>query len=144
MTERPSPHRIIFVDTAAWFALAFERDEHYAAARSTLDRLIRDGYYLLTSNFVAAEFHGLAVNRRGREAAITALFDALRIADESVRVSLSDESLALQLLVKYTDRAYSFVDATSFVIMSDLGIRTAFTFDRHFVQHGFNVIGVEA
>jgi predicted nucleic acid-binding protein len=34
-------------------------------------------------------------------------------------------------------------DATSFAIMERLGILEAFSFDRHFRQFGFSVIGLD-
>jgi uncharacterized protein len=54
-----------------------------------------------------------------------------------VRVRATDEASAKQILFRYDDKDFSFTDAISFVVMERLGIRTAFTFDRHFAQYGF-------
>ncbi len=39
----------------------------------------------------------------------------------------------------FTDKTYSFTDATTFAAMERLGITSAFTFDRHYIQYGFGV-----
>jgi len=41
---------------------------------------------------------------------------------------------------KYADKEISFTDCVSFAIMRRVGIRTAFTFDRHFRDAGFQII----
>jgi predicted nucleic acid-binding protein len=43
---------------------------------------------------------------------------------------------------KYSDHEVSFTDCVSFAIMRRQQIRTAFTFDRHFRDAGFRVIGL--
>lgn len=47
---------------------------------------------------------------------------------------------AWHLIEARTDKNYSLVDATSFLVMRALGIRRAFTFDAHFSQERFDVI----
>ena len=54
-----------------------------------------------------------------------------------VRVDEQDEAAARRIIERYSDKSFSLVDATSFVIMDTLGIRTAFTFDENFRQYGF-------
>ena len=73
-------------------------------------------------------------------AAVRMLHDAvLRL----VRVEWIDEILhnqAAGALVATDRRGLSLVDLTSFGTMRRLGIRTAFTFDRHFRGFGFDTI----
>jgi predicted nucleic acid-binding protein len=54
-----------------------------------------------------------------------------------LRVTHDDEVAARAIIDQYNDKAFSLVDAISFVVMSDLNIRTAFAFDDHFRQYGF-------
>jgi predicted nucleic acid-binding protein len=44
---------------------------------------------------------------------------------------------AWHYLVRRRDKTFSLTDCISFVLMQKLGIRTALTFDHHFVQAGF-------
>jgi predicted nucleic acid-binding protein len=96
---------------------------------------------LFTTNFVVAETHALILSRLGR-------FQASRVLqriDESdttvIHASLRDERRAREIIFAHNDKDYSLTDATSFAVMERLRIGTAFTFDRHFVQYGFAVLG---
>jgi hypothetical protein len=53
-----------------------------------------------------------------------------------VRARQKDENKAWDLLHRFHDKTYSFVDALSFVIMEDVKITSAFSFDAHFTQYG--------
>ncbi len=55
-------------------------------------------------------------------------------------VTPADEIGARQLLRRYTDKRFSYTDATSFVIMQRFGIEVAFTFDENFTQYGLRVL----
>lgn len=48
------------------------------------------------------------------------------------------EHEALQWLRRHDERAYSFVDATSFAVMRSLGIHEALAFDGDFSAAGFH------
>ena len=52
---------------------------------------------------------------------------------------LKTESSAIELLKRYYDKSFSLTDATSFIVMERLGIKTAIAFDQHFAQYGFNL-----
>ena len=47
----------------------------------------------------------------------------------------------MAILRRDTDKTYTLVDTMSFILIQNYCIPTVFTFDRHFVQHGFEVIG---
>jgi predicted nucleic acid-binding protein len=47
------------------------------------------------------------------------------------------EEEALRWLRRHDEREYSFVDATSFAVMRDLGLREALAFDGDFSANGF-------
>lgn len=44
------------------------------------------------------------------------------------------------MLRQHADKADSFTDATSFIVMQDRNITEAFTFDKDFAQAGFTTI----
>jgi len=54
-----------------------------------------------------------------------------------VRVEVPAFGAAWKLFVRRSDKRWSFTDCTSFVLMENLGIRKAVTFDANFRQAGF-------
>ena len=52
-----------------------------------------------------------------------------------------DEVEAIRWMRKYGDKEISFTDCVSFALMRRLGIDRVFTFDRHFRDAGFQIIG---
>jgi predicted nucleic acid-binding protein len=50
------------------------------------------------------------------------------------------ETEAWRLFKTFHDKEYSFTDCTSFALMESHAIKTAFTFDNHFRQHGLNTL----
>ena len=128
----------VFVDTGAWFALQVEDDEHHDSARRTLPTLLASCRSLVTSNLVIGETYTLPRMTAGHAEAqrfIETIKQSAKLA--RVFVTESGEQQAYQLLQRYADQPFSFVDATSFVIMRQQRIRYAFAFDRHFVTAGF-------
>jgi predicted nucleic acid-binding protein len=47
------------------------------------------------------------------------------------------------MLAQYKDKDFSLTDALSFAVMERLGVRVAFSLDRHFVQFGWQLLPVE-
>ena len=127
----------VFIDSSAIYASVGRRDPNYEYAQSVDRELRRAGVELVTSNFVVAEAHALILGRENRTLAL----NTLRAIDGGglsvVRVDEDDEVSARMLIERYTDKNFSLVDATSFVIMDALGISTAFAFDVNFRQYGF-------
>jgi predicted nucleic acid-binding protein len=50
------------------------------------------------------------------------------------------EEKGWELFKAHQDKTFSFTDCTSFVVMQALNINTAFTYDSHFEQAGFQII----
>ncbi|MGH7931325.1 MAG: hypothetical protein ACREQV_26450 [Candidatus Binatia bacterium] len=51
-----------------------------------------------------------------------------------------DEDVAKDIIRKYTDKSFSYTDATSFAVMARTGISAAFACDAHFQQYGFKLL----
>lgn len=131
----------VFVDTSAWFALESRKDRNHERASELLPTLVRSRS-LVTSNHVVGESYTLMRKQLGHEAAtrfIRSLNSSHRL--EILFTPQELEKNAYQLLRRYEDQRFSFVDATSFVWMRKLRVREAFTFDQHFVTAGFVAIG---
>ncbi len=125
-----------FVDTSFWIALRNRRDAHHDDAARLLEAHAHES--LLTSNHVRGETWTYLRRRAGHRSAV-AFLDALG-ASKRVRVVAVDPKLedqALAWLRRHPEREYSFVDASSFVLMRSLGIRHALAFDGDFSAAGF-------
>jgi predicted nucleic acid-binding protein len=127
---------VIFVDTSFWIAAGMPRDARHAEAR---ELLLRHGdASLLTSNVVRGETWTFLRRRSSHRAAVGFLDRVDR--SPRVRVAFVSEALeqeALRWLRRRDEREYSFVDATSFVLMKSLRIREALAFDGDFAAAGF-------
>lgn len=126
---------MILVDTGAWFARFVETDKNYPAANRwystnketlvTTDRIIEETLTLMRSrgnNLKAIEF-GQAILVNGELARIHHLSDTEIMA-------------AWDIFSGYSDKEWSFIDCTSYVLTHRLGIHQAFAFDHHFRQFG--------
>ena len=58
----------------------------------------------------------------------------------TLQVTRMIEDNAWRILKKYGDKDFSFTDCTSFALMEQEAISTAFTFDKHFSQYGFQMV----
>ena len=129
--------KIIFVDTGALFAAANAKDKDHQKAKDFLTKLAEEKVILLVTNFIIAEIYTLMLRKIGRDKAIEHL-EKLRNTAEIERVSEEDENKAWQIILRYRDKDFSYVDATSFAVMERLEISDAFSFDDHFEQYSFN------
>ncbi len=130
---------MIFVDTGAFFALYYARDQHRSAAAAIWPTLPRP---LFTSNHVLDELATLLARN------IDYTFAADRLSDifasptfEILRTTAAEEKEAIRWMRKFADQQVSFTDCLSFTLMTRERLRTAFTFDRHFRAAGFQTIG---
>ena len=129
----------VLVDTSAVFALLDRGDGNHPAARRTLHALKKKRLEPLLTNFVVAESHALLLTRLDAAIARRWLLGNVWSVE---RVSDEDESRARSILARYTDKKFTYADATSFAVMERLGLKTAFAFDPHFRQYGFHVVGL--
>ena len=102
----------------------------------TLHRLTRMGAELVLSNFIIAESYNL-INARISSAKAREWLLANTWPVE--RVSCSDEKRAIEIITTYTDKDFSYTDATSFAMIERFAIDFAFTYDRHFQQYGIHI-----
>ncbi len=130
--------RSLFVDSSAWYAVADRKDYYHRQAAVFLTEAISAQTRLVTTNHVVGESYTLIRGRLGYQPAqqfLASLEQTIRL--QRVFVAESQEEEAYALLGRYKDHDFSFVDATSFVVMKALGIREAFAFDHHFSAAGF-------
>lgn len=126
----------VFVDTSALFALMVRDDYMYVRARKNFEYFAKHNTPLLTSSYVLLETLTLLQRRVNLEA----LWDFNRKILPLLDVVWADEdwhALAVQRLHAENNRHVSLTDCLSFEIMEAREITTAFTFDRHFSERGF-------
>jgi predicted nucleic acid-binding protein len=138
----PEADSRVFVDTSAYYAAVDRRDASHAQVAATLPELLAAHRQLTTTNVVLFELHALLLNRLGRRVALETLRE-LQASQTVVRVRERDETRAEAILTQYDDKDFSLTDAASFAVMERLGIRTAFTLDRHFAQFGWVIVPLE-
>lgn len=132
-----SPTSKVFVDTSAFYALLDRDDANHKMAIALFKEAVEKGWQLITSNFVVAETHALILHRLGRQAAMAWL---KAIPAQVIGVTAKDEEEAKKIIQEYSDKEFSYCDATSFALMERNSITTAFTMDKHFAQYGKFVI----
>lgn len=136
--------RNVFVDTSGWYALMDRRDARHGKVSAFVERAVRSGARLVTTDYVLDESCTLAKARAGSSM-------ALRLLD------LVDRTVALDLewvdaerfrraeahFRKHHDQAFSFTDCTSFIVMQQLRVAQAITSDEHFRIAGFEMVPEE-
>ena len=129
----------VFVDTSTFFAILDADDENHDVARQMWGDLLTQEAVLICSNYVLVETLALVQRRLG--------IPAVRVFQEDIMPVLNvewvDESLhqvGIASVLAAARRRLSLVDCVSFEIMRRLGIKTAFVFDHHFEEQGFECL----
>jgi predicted nucleic acid-binding protein len=124
-----------FVDTSFWIALRFRRDARYPLAKAIWEGGTGP---LLTSALVIGETWTFLSRRAGHQRAVEFLDAVAKLSRLTIRHLDEDvESEAWRWLRRHDERQYSFVDATSFVVMRRLRLKEALAFDGDFSAAGF-------
>ncbi len=130
---------MIFVDSGAWIALSLPNDRNGPAARSVYAELAKGVHgAVVTSNFVLDEV--ITFLRMASDVPTASRFAKTVLSSKNVVVTWVDPGsfeTALHLFESRPDKRWSFTDCTSFAVMRNLGIESAFTFDRNFLEAGF-------
>ena len=130
----------LFVDTSAWLALNDRNDQYHSKAAAKSAEIKRHRIELITSEYVLDESITLIRYRVSHQAAV--IFGNSLLNSNIVRVedvSAEDRFKAWEMFKKFEDKELSFTDCTSFVLIKNLRLQKAFTFDEHFRQMRFEV-----
>ena len=131
----------IFIDTSAFIARYFERDQYHEEALVLWNRLEEDHCRLVTTNFVLDETITL-LSLWGSPLYSSEFADAVYASEilTILRPTECEEKEAIKLLKKYADHKMSFTDCISFAVMREESLTQAFTFDRDFQIAGFEIL----
>ncbi len=130
--------KTIFLDTLFVVALINQRDQYHRKAKKLAVKY--EGQRFLTTDAVLLEI-GNALARHFKDQAIEVIEDLLTSDDvKVVRMTPALFKTAFNLYRSHRDKQWGLIDCISFVVMKEVGIRRALTFDQHFVQAGFEAL----
>jgi len=128
----------LFADTSALLALAMRNDRYHREAAAFLKSNPRIRFVL--TDLILVELITL-VRARSDAAKAVALADDL-VRSRRFEVIFVDADLmsgALKQMIRFSDKRLSLTDCASFEAMNRLGMDSAFSFDRHFRECGFEL-----
>lgn len=130
----------LFMDTSGWGSLVDAKQPFHTKA-AALYRLARDQRRkIFTTNYVIVELVALLMSplRVSREK-IIAFIDSLKSSPylEIIPIDSALDAKGWELFKSRSDKNWSLVDCTSFVLMEERGMTEALTTDHHFEQAGF-------
>lgn len=128
----------IFIDTSAIYAYVNVKDPDHQRIKKYLTGF--KGKIYIT-NYIFDEIVTLVMARVGHDKAVyvgNILHKSPQI--EKIWVTSSDEKQAWELFVSRKDKAYSFTDCSSFVVMKRMKLSKCLSLDGHFRQEGFEEI----
>ncbi|MEO8073455.1 MAG: PIN domain-containing protein [Acidobacteriota bacterium] len=130
----------IFVDTSGWGNLVDTLQEFHAETRAIYLSAKQDGSRLVTTNYVIAELVALLSSplRIPRVKSIK-FIESIKISSlvDTVHIDEYLDAKAWELLTNRTDKNWSLVDCSSFIVMREHRIVESLTTDHHFEQAGF-------
>lgn len=132
----------VFVDSSYILALELVHDQDHQAASRHWNGTIKSPPRFVTTSFVFDEvvtfFNSRGYHAKALEVGANLLSGAL--GEASAQFIQVDDTLFLAgwaYFQRHADKDYSLTDCISFIVMRNLGVTTAFTFDHHFEQAGF-------
>lgn len=126
----------VFGDTSAFFALLDGDAAEHEAAAEVVEELARSGEKMLTHEYVVVETIALVQRRLGLDI-VRSFVDDLLAPVEIAWVGRELHLQARAAMLAGGKRAASLVDWTSFLVMRERGLTTAFAFDDDFRAQGF-------
>ena len=126
----------VFVDTSAFYAFLDADDKNYGPSASTWREIMASDEQVMTTNYVLVETFALLQSRLGLRALRDFQADVVPVLHVEF-VTPEIHQLGIAALFRASRRGLSLVDCVSFEVMRESGIKSAFTFDRHFREYGF-------
>jgi predicted nucleic acid-binding protein len=129
----------VFVDTSALIAVLDRHDQRHAAAKRTWEGLRDRADVPISHNYVLVETSAVLARRFGLDAVRVFERDIVPVL-KVVWVTRDIHEAAVGAQLAAGRRGLSLVDCASFEIMRRAGIQTAFAYDPHFEEFGYEVI----
>ena len=129
----------VFVDTSALLAVLNRNDLWAVRAARAWKELVNAEAEMTTTTYVVVETCAILQRRIGGEA-VRVFVDQILPVVEVDYVDAGLHAAALSMLLAAAARDLSLVDCCSFESMRRRGLRTAFAYDAHFAQQGFELL----
>ncbi|MEA3351648.1 MAG: PIN domain-containing protein [Chloroflexota bacterium] len=130
---------MILIDTSAIIAVLCKEDQYHTQAAKIWIDLLDKNERILCNNYILLETTALIQRRHGLDI-IRAFYNDMVPILQVEWLDHDQHTQSVEALLRYDRRRLSLVDLTAFATMRRLGIRKAFTFDKHFAEQGFDVI----
>lgn len=132
----------LFADANYWIALINKRDEIHRVARAVEEELAL-GTQVVTTEMVLAEFLNIvAIKCTPLKPQAASFVQHLRARTDIQIVAQTAElfARAFDVYRNFRDKPWGLTDCASRDIMNEFEITDALTYDKHFVQMGFNAL----
>ena len=129
----------VFLDTSAILAVLDADDLQHREADAIWRRLLDSNETLLSTNYILVETFALVQRRLGMDA-VRAIESEIIPLLEIHWVDAEVHRVVVNQLLVASRRNLSLVDCSSFEVMRRHGVQTAFAFDSHFPEHGFDLM----
>ncbi|MGL4513301.1 MAG: type II toxin-antitoxin system VapC family toxin [Lacipirellulaceae bacterium] len=131
----------VFIDTGWFVASVDPNDQFHRAALATVAELRQRGVRYVTTDYVLEETATLLRARR-RTHVVARLFAKVFASEDIAVVWMTPErfSEVAGFFHRHGDKAWSFTDCFSFVVMRERGMASALAADAHFRQAGFETL----
>jgi len=130
-----------FADSGWFIALHNKKDVHHKEALEILQKIPAKKVMVYTSDYIIDEAVTLALARTKSPDTAEALGEGIMNSKYIKILKISEDNFqdAWQFFKKYKCNYYSFTDCTTFILMREQNINTAFTFDKHFLNENFDI-----
>ncbi len=134
----------VFVDTTPLFALNSPRDQYFTKTIKLI-KLLSATQLITTDDVINETLTNLLGAKKGGYRSAINLLEWTFDKSSPIHTEWIDQKrffAAVRIFRRFNkDKQWSFTDCTSYVVMKELGIKTVFTFDEHFEQMGFKLLG---
>jgi predicted nucleic acid-binding protein len=130
--------KTVFADSSGFYAVLDPEDPFHAEATRLFELAERDGWHVVTTNYVVHETWALVQSRQGWSGIDAFLEVLVPLCDvQFVDQPLHDAGVAR--CCRERKRLLSLTDCVSFELMRRLGLNEAIACDKHFAREGIRL-----
>jgi len=130
----------IFIDADAFVALIDKNDSHHKVARQINDYLEEKDLIVFTSSFAVGEAITIISQNASHILAVAFGKELFWGEISIIDVSREQQIKALEKFALQKSKNVRFTDFINMVLMDELGIKTIFSFDKHYPKSGYQLL----